>query len=189
MKIKIILIIGLIGLMTIYSNKVNSQNHYVKGFGFTVILFNYASLSYEYAIDSNHSIGVQASTSLFFDEMGASSNSKKGYVYYRYYPKLKPEKRTALFGQVEAGYYELRDGILSNANITSGFLLGGRRFIGKSERFFADLAIGINASYRMFHGDDQWYYDKSYGHWFHTKYNPDRFVLVPRIIFEIGFEF
>lgn len=175
--------------MTIYSTNLNSQNHYVKCFGFTLILFNYASLSYEYAIDSNHSIGVQATTSLYTGEMESSYTSKMGYVYYRYYPKLKPDKRISLFGQFEVGYYELREGIHSNTNITSGLLIGGRRFFGKSERFFADLAIGINASYRMFHGDDQWHYDKSYDQWFYTQYNPDRFVIVPRVIFEIGFKF
>lgn len=186
---KKIIVISLIGLMTIYSIKLYSRNHYVKCFGFTVLLYNYASLSYEYAIDSTHSLGVQATTSLYFDEMGLSYTSKKGYVYYRYYLKVKPEKRIALFGQVEVGYYELRNGIYSNTNITSGFLLGGRRFIGKSERFFADMAIGINVSYRMFHGDDQWYYDKSYAEWFYIQPNLDRFVIVPRFIFEIGIKF
>lgn len=186
---KNILIIGLIGLLTIYSSNLISQNHYVKGFGITAILFNYASLSYEYALDSNNSLGVQATTYLYFDEMSSSYISNKGFVYYRYYPKLKPEKRIAIFGQVEVGYYESHNGKHSNTNITSGVLFGGRRFIGKSERFFADLAVGVNASYRMFHGDDQWYYDESYDEWFYSQHNPDRFIIVPRIIFEIGFKF
>ncbi|PIQ34996.1 MAG: hypothetical protein COW63_02680 [Bacteroidetes bacterium CG18_big_fil_WC_8_21_14_2_50_41_14] len=179
-------------LIAINTTNLKSQNSYVKFMAFPAVIYNYASLSYEYGINNKHSIGLQATGSIFSDEMGSSSSasySKGIFVYYRYYPTFKTRKKIALFAELESGYFEKKDGVYSNTNISTSFLLGGRRYFGTSEHVFLDAALGVDLSYRMFHGDNQWHYDNSYSTWFYAPNEPDRFVIIPRVIVEIGYKF
>ncbi|MBC8321613.1 MAG: hypothetical protein H8E34_12920 [Bacteroidetes bacterium] len=191
-KAAIILIIALIVLMP---SHLKSQNNYVVGFAFVGIVLNQASISYEYSLNKNNSLGVQATSSLLWF-YAPNYSSDKIVAYYRYYFNPKPSKGITYFAHAEAGYYNFYEYYLDSFdhytisnNISMGYLIGGRRYFGTSEMWFSDFALGVNLGYRMHGGDGQWDYDGDYNQWYYREYPPDRFVILPRVIVEVGFRF
>ena len=183
-----------IALSIFQTSNLKSQNNYVKFIALTTIVINQASISYEYALNENQSLGVQATTSFLW--MGYPYySSNKVVAYYRYYSNLKLPKRTTLFGHIEAGYYGLYKYNLSfhqytfSDNITTGYLIGVRRYYGTSERWFFDFAIGINIGYRMYDSDGHWEVDRDFDVWYFVEYPPEGFTFLPRMIVEVGFKF
>ncbi len=188
-----LVIIFVIIFLAFQSSNLRSQNNYFKFFVFSGGIINQASLSYEYAINQNHSSGIQVSASLFwlFDPY---YSTKRAEIYYRYYSNLELPKRTSLFGHVEIGFYELYDYGGSSAsytrsnNISSGYLIGGRRYFGESEKWFSDIAVGVCIDYRMpnkivdsYEGDPDYYIPPVLAE--------NSVVIFPRMIVEVGFKF
>jgi|FLOH01.1.fsa_nt_gi hypothetical protein len=191
-KAAIILIITIIVLIP---SHLKSQNNYIKFIALTTIVINQASISYEYSLNKNNSLGIQATSSLLW--FGAPNySSNKIVAYYRRYFDPKPSNRITLFGHVEAGYYDFYeyyqdsfDHYTISNNISMGYLIGGRRYFGTSKQWFSDFALGINLGYRMYDGDGQWDYDGDFNQWYYREYPPERFVIRPRVIVEFGFRF
>ncbi len=148
--------------------------------------FGYASLSYEYKISEQHSIGCQLYSNLMqgWDATRFSYNTN---LFYRYYfngkKKLKP------FLVVEPGYYHLYCGdegeTFWSHNYTLGTLYGIRHNFNASGKWFMDISLGAAVVQRQYYKQSVEYsYDEG-----EPPLPNNQMLVLPRMIFEFGFKF
>lgn len=127
----------------------NAQNHYLKFFGFFILVVDHTSVSYEYSINKNHHIGLQLSASSITKPRTYYHNSTSIigiYVNYRYFYLIK--NKYSLFTQLETGIAMYIDGDSSREfyanDIGGGVLLGLRKTIGVEKRWSFDFGVGLD---------------------------------------------
>lgn len=177
-----------------------SQNNRIKFVALTVLAANHLSLSYEYSLSKNNSLGFQLHCDLIFNPISyyPTTYQRSGiHINYRYY--FVTNDKLKLFGQAEFGYSNYTYGDIAIRYFSREFgvgpLVGIRRSIGSPNKWFVDFAIGFNfiaRNYTMVKADWSVICDGIED--CIENHNPikipeNKTLFKPRIILEFGYKF
>lgn len=176
-----------------FPNIVKSQQSQIKFMAYTAILYNQVSLSYEYSINEKHSIGAQIygyvclypSIEFYYTYLYYASGFRFSYRFYK--GITIKQNNDFIFFQGEIGYYSLRDELVkkyTSTNTSTGFMVGIRKKLGNSDKWFVDFGLGASVDYRMYNNHiDVPHYETD--NWSNPK-PPDSFYFMPRLLIEVG---
>lgn len=167
-----------------------SQKSNVKFMALTLLVENYATLSYEYEINNYHSVSIQCRGNLFYFPFAYSPPYYINYGFngnYRYY--FKSEQHNKYFVQAETGYFYLHHKVDNERSESNNFILGPmigiKKKFKKSKRWFIEASVGSVFIYRN-------YTEYEYFSGNENEIDPpdnipsDKDLLRPRFNFEIG---
>ncbi len=170
-----------------------SQKNNVKFMALSLLVVNYASISYEYEINNYNSVGTQIRGNLFYFPFSYIPPYYINYgfsINYRHY--FRPDSTYTYFTQIETGYFYLNSvngkSQYKSNNFILGPIVGFKKKFKKSKQWFLEASIGlvyINRKYTEYKYITEMPTESDPLDM--TPYNEN--ILRPRLNFEIGYRF